>query len=262
MGLLPTELIGSIFSFLTHDLETLELCSAAHPFFSLLAERYLYYDILVNTTNRGKVSKLGTQLAQKPRFLRYPRTLEFRDSAFISIPQLVQEVVSIVSMIPRMTNLLSLTLSVKTSGRGSLFANPDFISALQTCLQQSRIQQVSLCNVHGFPLTVLDYGQSIRHLTLLDCIAKTEPRSEVPPQLLERLVLRSDYDLEVHTWIIGRMANLKFLSFHTRDMDHWGTFPGLLALCSGSLAGLHIYSISNVCTQSPCDIFLELTHAS
>jgi len=90
---LPAELIDHIFSYLQTDIPSLKACSEAHPLYSSLAERHIYARI---------VSESGycNDILENPRLLYYPRTLEIR---FTRKPL----VISIISLIPRMANLVS-----------------------------------------------------------------------------------------------------------------------------------------------------------
>jgi hypothetical protein len=103
--MLPAELIDHIFSFLQKDISALKACSKAHPLYSRLAERHLYAHIVIIDPRAPEVCNL---ILENPRLLDYPRTLEIL-SHFGSTRNPLA--ISIMPMIPRMANLVSLRIS-------------------------------------------------------------------------------------------------------------------------------------------------------
>src|SRR5258708_30023025 len=99
---LPAELIDHIFIFLQEDTLALKACSKAHPLLSRLAERLLYAHIFVCPS-----TEVSDPIFENPRFLDYPRTLKIGGclGASQNIPAIF-----IMSMIPQMPNLISLTI--------------------------------------------------------------------------------------------------------------------------------------------------------
>jgi len=95
-SMLPAELIDLIFSFLQENTLALKACSKVHPLFSRLAERHIYAHIVSD-------SHFCQDIIENPHLLNYPRTLE--------IHPLNQPLKSIMSVIPRMANLVSLRIN-------------------------------------------------------------------------------------------------------------------------------------------------------
>ena len=147
--LLPVELIDRIFSFLDEDTSALMVCSRSHPFLSQIAERHLYTDIALTTDS---VSYFYEHFSKNPRVLFYPRTL---DIYALSSP-LTSKILS--SLVPRMTNLMSLKLFDVIG-----LYHTKFPSALEVCLQQSSVEEIQLTNFH-IPFSFLDNGKAIKKL--------------------------------------------------------------------------------------------------
>jgi hypothetical protein len=244
---LPAELIDRIFSFLQGDTSALKACSIAHPVYSRLAERYLYADLQISPF---AVSGLHEQISKNPHLLDYPRTLQFFfDESVRSI--------TMMSMIPRMSNLVSFTLCGHPVWH---VLHQNFLSAFKNCLQQSAIQEVCLNNLSSIPLSVLDNGRNIRKLTLISCTATNDTRwgTGSPLQSLETLIIRHEYNDYLLCWALGRVTYLTSLELpymmDQDDDDEWADIPALLGACSNSLTKLHLqlatfcmrYSISTV----------------
>jgi len=224
--LLPAELIDRIFSFLQGDTSALKACSSAHPVYSKLAERYLYADLQINPV---AVSELHEQISKYPHLLTYPRTLQFFfDESVRSI--------TMMSMIPRMSNLVSFTLC----GHPVWYVlDQSFLSAFKTCLQQSAIQEVCLTNLYGIPFSVLDYGRNIRKMTLINCTATDDTRLSTgsPLQSLETLIIRQHYNDDLLCWASGRVTYLTSLEILCYDDDDISV---LFGACSNTLTKLHL----------------------
>ena len=239
--LLHAELIDYIFSFLRGDISALEACSKSHPFFSQLAERHLYADIVVTLMDNLSVPELYECLSKNPHILGYPRTLKIYANSSILPRVLARKVLPIFSMIPRMANLTSLKLCEKPSG--SLHFNRTFLSTLfESCLQQSSVEKIHLSRFRDLPLSILDNVKNIKMLTLSGCQMITEPKSKLPHQLLETLVIRGAPNKHLLIGMADRVVNLTSLQLrgvYSMAYD-WNGFPELLAACSSSLTELHI----------------------
>jgi hypothetical protein len=234
--LIPIELIDRIFSFLQGDTSALKACSSAHPVYSKLAERYLYTELTISRS-----ADIHEQFSKNPHLLDYPRTLQFfLDDAVWSI--------SIMSMIPRMTNLVSLTIRGHPARS---FMSQSFISAFKNYLQQSAIQEVCLHDLDGIPLSFLDNNRSIRKLTLISCTATDDPmwNTGSPLQSLETLIIRHDYNDDLIRWAVGQVTYLTSLELHYMTDDDDGV-PALLEACSNTLTKLHL-NLDDFCMQYP-----------
>jgi len=235
--LIPPELIDHIFSFLRGDRLALEECSKAHPIFSSIAEPYLYADVLLPMNYKMAFYK---QLSENPHILKFPRTLEFRLSGhdFPSCPS-EPEVLLIMSMVPRMANLISLTLANKWPYR----LNEDFISTFKTCFRQSTIEELCLESFRDFPLSILD-GKAIKKLTFSDCTAKREDESVfalgASHQSLETLIIRSYHNPDLLLWASYRATSLTTLELRDSSRPHLRDFAQLLRACSKTLTRLHL----------------------
>jgi len=232
---LPAELIDHIFSFLQEDTLALKACSKAHPLLSRLAERHLFAHIIIDPSRylRSNVTEATNPIFENPRFLDYPRTLEIGACLYASrnLP-----VISIMSMIPQMTNLISLTIHDPYQTEG-------FISTLRNCLPQSPFQQLCLSNLYGFPFSILDDAKNIKQLTLYNCRASDEPISTSPPSQLslETLVLVGRFDPGLHRWAMRWVTRLTTLELRDLPLDLDRTaFPQLLEACSNSLTRLYL----------------------
>ena len=128
--------------------------------FLRLAEPHLYADILVPINKDEAVAELCKLFSENPRMLYFPRTLEFsRSSLLLRFVDPAPDVLSIMSMVPRMANLISLTLQKQPYLNDFLYK--DFLLAFSTCLQQSTIKEVCLESFHHFSLSLLDNGRNI-----------------------------------------------------------------------------------------------------
>ena len=224
--LLPAELIDHIFSFLRKDTLALNACSKAHPLYSRLAERYLYAHIVIDP-------EVCNLILENPRLLDHPRSLEFDSTkTLLSI--------SIMSIIPQMTNLVSLSISFTCP----VEQRDEFISTFRNCLQQSSFQELHLFNLYDLPFSILDDAKNIKKLTLSDTTAdEDEPISSSPSSQLslETLVLSGFHDADIHRWATRWVTRLTTLELHNLWLDlDWTLFPELLAACSNSLTNLHL----------------------
>ena len=234
--MLPVELIDHIFNFLRNDTSALQACSKAHPLYSRLAERHLYREFVIEPL---AVSELYKHLSENPRFLDYPRTLHIRCGLHFHVNP-SESVLLIMPMIPRMTNLISLTLHDLPC---PFDLYDDFISTFRNCLPQLSIEQLCLISLYDFPLSVLDNCKTIKQLMLSDCTAEKQPVSSSPSsqQTLETLVLSNDHNPDLHVWATRRVTRLTSLGLCDFALDlEWTAFPGLLAACSNSLTSLHL----------------------
>jgi hypothetical protein len=247
--LLPADVIDHIFSLLRGDRSTLKACSEAHSLYSILAERHLYADIVVQTKNPSAVFELFKKLSKNSHILDYARTLEIDSSqADLDSPRL--DALSIISMIPRMANLISLTLC-ETPCSHDMYQ--DFLS---TYLQQSAIEAVSLYHFYDCPLSVLDSCKSIKKLTLSDVTAMDE--SSGSPHQLETLKISGDHNQDLLYWAMRRVTHLTSLELRDLPDDYdWNAFSELLTACSNSLRRLHL-GIGNQGMQCPSICFSHI----
>jgi len=230
---LPAELVDHIFSFLQNDPSALKACSKALPLYSRLAERYIYAHTVIDP----RAPEVFNDILENPQLLDHPRTLEIRFPVLVPDPL----VISIMRMVPQMTNLISLIISQPRP----LTERDEFFSILRNCLQQSSFQKLQLFFFYDSPLSVLDGAKNIKHLTLSDCSADTvdEPISSLPPSQLslETLILSNDFNPGLHRWAMRWVTHLTTLELSDLQMDlDWTAFPKLLAACSNSLTRLHL----------------------
>jgi len=262
--LVPAELVDHIFSFLRGERLALEECSKAHPMFSTLAEPYLYADILIH--NERAVSELYKQLSDNPHILAFPRTLEILDTdPPILIPPSEPKVLSVMSMIPRMTNLVSLSLSDLWQWSESLDGfYYDFLSKFRTCLRESAIEELCLKDFHEFPFSILDGGGNVKKLELYRCTAmlEDEPVSATgsPHHSLETFIIGFRHDPDILLWATHRATSLTNLELRG-SLSNCTEFPELLKACSNSLTRLHVH-IGIQCMQYSSLFFLGFTYVS
>jgi len=227
---LPAELIDHIFSFLQEDTLALKACSKAHPLYSRLAERYLYAHIAIDS----RTNEACNLILENPRLLDYPRTLEIR---YIRNPPPI----SIMPVIPRMTNLVSLSIHDSRP----YYERDEFFPPFRICIQQSSFQELHLFNFKDLPLSILDDARNIKQLTLHNCIVEDEQISSSTPssQLsLETFTLSKHYNpYTIHRWAMRWVTRLTSLELHGLQLElDWTIFPELLTACSNSLTGLHL----------------------
>ena len=240
--LLPPELIDHIFSFLQGDILALKACSEVHPLYSRLAEPHLYSHIVFKPPR----TEICIHILQNTRLLDYPRTLDIRTSSF---DKLCPVLLSLMTMIPRMVNLVSLTIQ-------DLPMCVKYHSVFRRCLQQSSFQQLSLLNNYGFPLSILDGAKNIKHLTLSYCTTdRDQPAPGLPSSQLslETLILRGVYHANFHCWVMRWVTHLTTLEI--LGLAIYNTAE-LLATCSNSLTRLHL-SLRNCCMS-----FLSIYNSS
>jgi len=230
---LPAEVTDHIFSFLRKDTLALKACSKAHPLYSRLAERYLYAHIVIDP----RAPEVCNLILENPRLLDYPRSLEIR--SFLNFTRNPLPI-SIMPMIPRMANLVSLCISYPCP----YHQRDEFISTLRNCLQRSSFQKLRLSDIYDLPFSILDDAKNIKQLTLSGgTVDEDEPVSSSPSaQLsLETLVLSGHLDADVYRWAMRWVARLTTLELHDLWLDQdWNVFPELLAACSNSLTKLQL----------------------
>jgi hypothetical protein len=249
--MLPHELIDHVFSLLRQDTSTLKACLEALPMYSRLAERHLFADIVVNPST---VSDLYKQLSGNPHILNYPRTFVFRHRPLLHVPnpESDDQALSIMSMMPRMVNLTSLSLSWGRQYTIDLFEQ--FVPILKNCLEQSFIEVVRLYNFNGFPLSVLDKGRSIKKLTLVRCTAMEESVSSSgsSSQTLKTLTIAGLNDGFLISWTTHRIGCLTSLELEYDREDRNSTaIRELLRACSNSLTTLY-FKASDQCMPNLC----------
>jgi hypothetical protein len=162
------------------------------------------------------------------------------------------------SMIPQMTNLVSLSLEEQWS-YGAL--NEDFLSTFRTCLRQSAIEELCLSKFYRFPFSILDDAQNLNKLTLSECTATSEDEpvqaSGSRHRSLETLVIVRGFNPGILLWAKNRATDLKTLEL--RGLPRYDAkFAGLLQACSNSLTSF-LLDINNQCTQYPSLFPLEFT---
>ena len=222
---LAAELVDHIFSFLQKDIPALKACSKVLPSYSRLAERYLYAHIELE-------QEVGNDILENPQLLVHPRTLEIR---FRLLPSHNKMAISIMAMIPRMTNLVSLSICATNC------QEEEFSSILRNIFQQPSFQELHLFNVFGLPLSFLDNAKNIKQLTLSNCTAdEKEAFSSLPSSQLslETLVLVGDFNRDLHRWAMRWVTHLTTLELPLH-LD-WTASPELLVACSNSLTRLHL----------------------
>jgi len=231
---LPAELVDHIFSFLPQeDTSALKACSKAHPLFSSLAERYLYKHVVID-----KHSEVCNPVIKNPRLLDYPRTLEI--FAYITDRNLLP--IDIMSVIPRMANLVSLRIDGPLCPYGQ---RAEFFSMFRNCLHHSSFRELHLFSIFFFPFSILDDAKNIKKLTLSDCSAGdgwiSSTISTSSQLSLDTLILSGRHYPPVHRWAARWGTRLTSLELHDllNDLD-WGVFPEVLAACSNSLTRLHL----------------------
>ena len=224
---LPAELVDHIFSFLQKDIPALKACSKALPSYSRLAERYLYAHIELE-------QEVGNDILENPQLLVHLRTLEIRFSFSQSHKQMA---ISIMAIIPRMTNLILLSISAPNW-------EEEFVSVFGNILQQPSFQELRLSFIYGLPLSFLDNAKNIKQLTLSNCTAnEKEAFSSLPSSQLslETLVLIGDFNRNLHRWAMRWVTRLTTLELHYLSLRlDWTAFPELLVACSNSLTSLHL----------------------
>lgn len=214
---LPAELIYHIFSFLRRDTLALTACLRVHSSYSRIAEQHLYEDIVVQLHNPPAVSGLYQRLFNNSRLLDYIHSLELRSSSLVpsSIPSALS---SIISIIPQMTNLISLKL------HGNPCSYEDF---LPTLLQQSSIEELYLYSFYEFPFSVLDEANSIKKLVLAYCTAQaTSIPLAVPSdadQTLRTIILCGHSNPDLLSWTIHRVSCLTSLALLHEPGDQQST---------------------------------------
>lgn len=142
---------------------------------------------------------------------------------------------SIMSMIPRMPNLVSLSLYDCDMYTG-------FLSTLGNCLKQSSVKQVSLWYFFDFRLSILDNGQNIKKLTFSHCKGMEEPNvdSSLPHLSLESLAI-SGHNSHLLFWSSYRVSSLITLELRKMAQNMvWTGYPELIAACSNSLKRLYL----------------------
>jgi hypothetical protein len=196
--------------------------------------------------HESAVSELYKKLSGNPHILAYTRTLEFCWRGFFGRFN-DSAILSIVTMIPRMVNLISLKLTEKPCSDDRY---NDFLSAFRTSLQQSPIEDIFLERFSDFPLSVLDNVKNIKKLTLSDCTArkKGEPISiSIPHHSLETLIIVGNHNPDLLFWTTCRATSLTMLQLRDVCTDYdWTAFHELLNACSNSLIRLH-FDIAEHC---------------
>ena len=247
----PPELIDHILSFLRGDKSALEACLKVHPVFSSIAEPYLYADIIIRKNYKTALSELHKLISENPHFLNFPRTfrLEFRRADY-SLGPPDPEVLLIIPMLPRMANLISLTLA----GQWPYRLHEDIMSTFETCIHQLTIEELCLESFRIFPLSILDGGKTIKKLTLSNC--KTRPEDETlltsgsPLQSLQTLIIIAYHNSALLLWASRRATSLTTLELRNSSKPYLREFAAMLEACSKTLTRLHL-DIGSRCRRYP-----------
>jgi len=237
MVTLPAELIDHVFSFLQTDIPSLKACSKAHPLYSRLAERHIYAQIVT--------SEVFKDILENPHLLDYPRTLEIRRFARnpLAIP--------IVSVIPRMANLISLKIQGPCSFSRRYESSSTFFSTFINCIQQSSFQEFHLFHVYDISISFLDDARNIKQLALINCTTDRDEQisdSSLSQLSLDSLILSSNHNPYLYRWVMRWVTRLTSLELRDVSLDLDWTGPELLVACSNSLTRLHL-DVTNICMR-------------
>ena len=261
---LPTEILDLILSFLQEDNAALRACSRSHPILSQLAERYAYAHITVNeeaTIESGIQAgfKLTVVLSRRPHVANYVRSLEIKITSSWCLS---------FSIFPSLPFLTKITLSSR-DGFSQWWSLPEsFRKEVIGALHLPSIKGISIMWITGFPLSVLNGCNKVKHLTLegctLDGVDRIAP-DDVNRPLLESLSIKA-CDKESLDRLINwaPLSSLRALEFSNLwNSGDYAKVPKLLSNASTFLTSLYL-NFGTCCASYSLlrDFSLNFRHSS
>ena len=239
------DILDYIFAFLKTDPQSLIACSNAHPSFSTIAERHIYYYIILATSYPDAVgpgpgyfikpSRLIKLLSDAPQIVNHVRVLQI---GFDWSSKIDEEIALI---LPMFTALECIAL---TSTQYMLWwkegVSEALMKAVENCLCLPTLQEVHI-RAMNFPLSMLDRNANLKRLSfsrsfeLADCPDDTNPLVQLSSLTFEHI--GPEYRTDFTTWAKKHVTNLQSLKC---GYSHDGMILRLLEICSGTLTDLNI----------------------
>jgi hypothetical protein len=264
---LPFDIIDIIFSQLRRHPGSLVACSNAHPVFSRIAERHLYYHIIIHTGVTHFAYSLGPSvlnklLSETPRIAKYIRVLQiefnYLDEGLLPrrmMSPYLEQIAPMLSMFTALECIMLPSLSdYPVSRREDLPRS--FRRAMEGCFRLPTLQEVHLGNIN-FPLYLLENNPNITSLSLFGSPEIAHLAEVTYPQFATLSVegMRGYYDKTLIRWVKQHIVGLRALKC-VCPYD-----KGFLELFVTTLNNLDL----SITRESPCELsyrFQDLTSYS
>ena len=235
---LPLDVVDYIFGFLKSDSKSLVACSKAHPVFSQIIEKYLYYHIVIHTRTDPHWSLQPLHfiklLSDTPQIVNHVRILQI----VLHSPTIHNlEEIQALSMFPL---LECIVLSGNLLHPFSWNELPQcFRTAVEDCLCLPTLREVHVRNML-FPLSLLDNLVNVDRFSLSGSPQIHDCQADTYPQLQSLSVHRiGDHKLASFiTWAKQRILKLQSL-----ECDYYSDEQiifDLLEICSDTLDNLDL----------------------
>ena len=255
------DILDYIFGFLKSDSKSLIACSKAHPVFSPIVERHLYYNVIIPTspdfevevTDHGyclEPSDLIQLLSKTPQIANHVRILQIAFCEYDPNPETpsFEQIALILPIFPALECIMLTTdHNIYLSWQDSL---PQSLkTAVEDCLRLPTLQEVHIGDLQ-FPLSLLNNHANINYFSLSDSLQLPDFPDDTYLTLKSLAVEDMDhpnYCTFFSTWAKRRITKLQSLKC---DYDHSNEQMILefLEICSGTLNDLDLR------LQSPCEV--------
>jgi hypothetical protein len=259
---LPFDILDYIFSLIS-DSGSLVACSKAHPSFSTIAEKHLYFHIIIPTSTdivlEGpgpyflEPSHLVKLISETPQIVNHVRVLHiaFSGQARSAEMSSYEEIALILPMFPAL-EFIALTTLYAFSWQDAL---PQILkTAVEDCLRLPTLRLVHVGDLQ-FPLSMLNSNAHIDFFSLSQSLQMPDFPDDTDSHLqLKSLVvedIETKYRPSFSTWAKRHIVNLQCLSCDYSDDQ---TVLELLQVCSGTLNNLELK------IQSPCEAISLLAY--
>ena len=258
---LPFDVLDYIFGLLRSDPETLVECSKAHPMFSQILNRHLFYHIVIHlgpfasNTRQGynlSIHHLIKLVSETPQLVDHVRVLEiqFPDS-YVFLDQKDQYFEEFASILSTFSALKSIILLSEHDISWRKIMPLNLKTALESCLYLPTVQQVYV-SILQFPLSLLGTNPNINLLFLSGWPRTPESSENHPCPQLKSLSVGRIYGTSLRifsTWAKRHIAKLQFLKCDYADEK---VVLELLEACSDTLEflDLNLKVRSSECKES------------
>jgi len=252
----PYDILHYIFSFLKSNPEPLIACSNAHPSFSPIVEKHLYYHITIQTSSEYRTSPYGYHLepsqllellSESPQIANHVRVLQLTFSEHYSNRDMdkYEQIARILPLFP-LVKCIMLRSLYRISWQTGL--PQTFRMAVENCLRLPTMQEIHIGTDLIFPLSLLNKHADITCLSFSALPQMPDqPDDTYPPLQLKSLIfgcLHDKYYDSISTWTKPHITTLRSLQCgYSREQ----MILEFLDVCSGTLNNLDLE------VRAPCE---------
>ena len=252
---LPFDVLDYIFGLLRSDPQSLVECSKAHPGFSRILNRHLFYHIVIRLDDRSISTLHGYNLfvfdvielvSETPQLVDNVRILQIE----LNTPRFNgSHLEEFASILPTFSALQFIILGSRRHIVWQDTPPPSFRTALEGCFQLPTLQKVYVCNL-AFPLSLLGTNPNVNFL-ILSGLPQIPASSNDPFPQLKSLSFDRIHGPPLRSfsnWAKRHITNLQSLK-----CDYEEVVSELLEACSDTLENLDIdfNLLTTECESSP-----------